>query len=379
MKPKTMILMVVAVVCGLAASYMTSRLLADKGGPPPANTVKVLVAKARINAWTPIKKPEEMFVEKEVPEGTFSPKCITDFKDLKNQALKAPLSEEMPLTKDDLLSEATAGLVGALHNGERGIAIRVTPESLVGGFVLPGSKVDVMMTLKRGDGDSSAQIIMQDMTVLAVDQKNTRDDGQQAILGNTVTLAAKPEQSERLSLAASLGDLRLLLRTPLDQEKPTYKAVHIADLPHGLNEKEAGQTDSTDVASTGSVGPVLPTLPTLDKKPAPTPAPAPEPVVEKAPELPPPVTHTLRVESGGDPARWHNVSFVWDDKNNCWVGGVPGKKADVKKAEDQSKDGEADTTTEESPKPKAPAKAKNAPKTPVHHDSAVEDAAKPVG
>ena len=368
MKPKTMILMVVAVVCGLAASYMTSRLLADKGAPAPVNTVKVLVAKARINAWTPIKNPEELFVEKEVPEGTFSPKCITDFKDLKNQALKAPLSEQMPLTKDDLLSEATAGLVGALHNGERAIAIRVTPESLVGGFVLPGSKVDIMMTLKRGDGDSSAQIIMQDMLVLAVDQKNTREDGQQAVLGNTVTLAAKPEESERLSLAASLGDLRLLLRTPLDQEKPTYKAVHIGDLPREQKGIEDGKTEGTDVASTGSVGPALPTLPTLDKTPAPS------TVVDKTPEPAPAVTHTLRIESGDMVS---TTKFVWDEKNRCWVGGVPAKKADDKKSED-------DTTstadkTEESPKTKAPVKSKIAPKAPAHHGSAVEDADKPVG
>jgi len=351
MKPKTMILMVVAVVCGLAASYMTSRLLADRGGPAPTNTVKVLVAKARINAWTPIKNPDDLFVEKEVPEGPFSPKCITDMKDLKNQALKAPLSEQMPVLKEDLLSEATAGLVGALHNGERAIAIRVTPESLVGGFVLPGSKVDVMMTLKRGDGDSSAQIIMQDMLILAVDQKNTRDDGAQAILGNTVTLAAKPEESERLSLAASLGDLRLLLRTPLDQEKPNYKAVHITDLPHQSKEIDEGKTE-TDVASTGSIGVGLPTLPPLDKTPAPT------PVVDKTPEPPPAVTHTLRIESGDTVS---TTKFVWDEKNSCWVGGVPAKKADVKKAEDDATTGEADKT-EESPKPKAPVKAKSAPR-----------------
>jgi Flp pilus assembly protein CpaB len=369
MKPKTMILMVVAVVCGLAASYMTSRLLADRGGPAPVNTVKVLVAKARINAWTPIKNPEDAFVEKEVPEGTFSPKCITDFKDLKNQALKAPLSEQMPLTKDDLLSEATAGLVGALHNGERAIAIRVTPESLVGGFVLPGSKVDVMMTLKRGDGDSSAQIIMQDMLVLAVDQKNTREDGATAMLGNTVTLASKPEESERLSLAASLGDLRLLLRTPLDQDKPTYKAIHIADLPRSQKEIDDSKTEGTDVASTGSVGPALPTLPALDKTPAPT------PVVDKTPEPPPSVTHTLRIESGDTVS---TTKFVWDEKNSCWVGGVPAKKADDKKVEGDAKGDETDKT-EESPKPKAPVKSKIAPKAPAHHGSAVDDADKPVG
>ena len=352
MKPKTMILMVVAVVCGLGASYMTSRLLADKGGPAPVNTVKVLVAKKRISAWTPIKNPEDLFVEKEVPEGTFSTKCITDFKDLKDQALKAPLGEEMPLTKDDLLSEATAGLVGALHNGERAIAIRVTPESLVGGFVLPGSKVDVMMTMKRGDPDSSAQIIMQNMTVLAVDQKNTRDDNQQAILGNTVTLAATPEQSERLSLAASLGDLRLLLRTPLDQAKPVYKAVHITDLPHTAKEIDESKPDDTETASTGTVSATLPTLPAIDKTPAPT------PVVEKVPEPPPAVTHKIRIESGDVVT---TATFVWDEKNNCWVGGLPSKNADDAKAEAGSK---ADKT-EETPKPKAPAKTNNAPKAPA--------------
>ncbi len=355
MKPKTMILMVVAVVCGLGASYMTSRLLADRGGPAPVNTVKVLVAKQRISAWTPIKNPEDLFVEKEVPEGTFSPKCITDPKDLKDQALKAPLSEQMPLTKDDLLSEATAGLVGALHNGERAIAIRVTPESLVGGFVLPGSKVDVMMTLKRGDGDSSAQISMQDMLVLAVDQKNTREDNAAAMLGNTVTLAAQPEESERLSLAASLGDLRLLLRTPLDQERPSYKAVHIGDLPKAQQKLlEDGKTEGSDVALWGGRGAALPALPALDK----TPAPAPAPAVETTPEPPAPVTHTLRIESGDTVS---TTKFVWDEKNNCWVGGLPTKKADDKKSTDDASADGADKAVA-APKAKAPAKAKDEPK-----------------
>ena len=350
MKPKTMILMVVAVVCGLAASYMTSRLLADKAPPPAAATVTVLVAKQKINAWTPIKNPEELFVTKDVPEGTFSPKCITDFKDLKNQALKAPLGEQMPVTKDDLLSEQTAGLVAMLKNGERGIAIRVTPESLVGGFVLPGSKVDLVFTKKRGDAESNAQIIMQDMLVLAVDQKNTRDDGQATMLGNTVTLAAKPEDSERLSLATQLGDIRLLLRSPLDTEKPNFKAVTMTDIPRQGKEPEEGKADSTDVASSGGVGATLPVLPKVDKTPVPV----------KEPEAP--VTHTLRIESGDTVSK---TVFVWSDKDNCWEGGTPAKGPDAKKAEDAPKMGAAGKD-EEAPKPhKAPAAPEGNPAPPI--------------
>ena len=209
MKPRTIILLVVAIVCGLAAMYMTNRLLADKGTPPPVNTVKVLVSKQKISAWAPIKKPEDLFEVKEVPEGTYSPKCITDFKQLQDKALKQPINEQMPVTPDDLLNETTSGLVGMLKEGQRAVAIKVTPESLVGGFVLPGSKVDVMFIMKRGDGDSKTQIVLQDMLVLAVDMKRTRDEGSDAVLGSTATLAATPEEAEQLSLAQSLGDLRL--------------------------------------------------------------------------------------------------------------------------------------------------------------------------
>ena len=62
MKPKTMILMVVAVACGLGASYMTSKLLANRNNTPaPVETVDVLVTTAKVPAWQPIKEPEYTF------------------------------------------------------------------------------------------------------------------------------------------------------------------------------------------------------------------------------------------------------------------------------------------------------------------------------
>ena len=77
MKPKTMILMVVAIGCGLAASYMTSRLLADGDRRPTEATVKVLVAKQEGAAVRADQEPEDYFdregsarrdVPREVPE-----------------------------------------------------------------------------------------------------------------------------------------------------------------------------------------------------------------------------------------------------------------------------------------------------------------------
>ena len=69
MKPKTMILMAVAIVCGLGASYMTSRLLAEREEQPPEPTpeperVKFLVAKTNLDHGAAIKNPHEMFKER---------------------------------------------------------------------------------------------------------------------------------------------------------------------------------------------------------------------------------------------------------------------------------------------------------------------------
>ena len=235
----------------------------------------------------------------------------------------------MPVTKDDLLTEATAGLVAQLKNGQRAMAIRVTPESLVGGFVLPGSKVDIVWTKKRGDAESTTQIIQQDMLILAVDQKETRDEGQRSILGNTATLAATAEQAEQLTLASSMGELRLLLRSPLDTETPKYKPLTLDDMTRDLK-AESAKNDSTDVASTGGISVVLPALPKIDKTPTP-----PVAVVDKTPAPPPsPVTHTLRIESGDSVTK---AVFVWDEKNACWEGGPAAKKAAAPKPEDAPK------------------------------------------
>jgi pilus assembly protein CpaB len=321
MKTRTIILLVVAVVCGLGASYMTSRLLADRGTPPPVATVKVPVARQKVAACTPIKEPEKWFQVKEVPEGAFSSKCISDPKEVQNQCLKQPLNADLPVTRDDLLSSDTAGITYKLNPGERAVALKVHAEAIVGGFVQPDSRVDVLAVIHRGDADSYSQIIMHDMRVLAIDAIKSRDSERDNVIGSTVTLAAKPDEAQRLSLASSLGELRLVLRNPVDQDKPDTKASDLGDLakkdknddtsdaPADPNEHKGGGTPGgVDV----KLPPTPPDHPPVDK--------APPPVVEAPkPEEKPARTHTLRIESGETVTK---AVFVWDEKANDWSGGA---------------------------------------------------------
>src|SRR4051794_10629073 len=89
MKPKTLILMVVAVTCGLGASYMTSRLLAERQ-PDETEKVSFLVAKKHLDMGLTVRKVEDLFEEKKVAKGDEPKNAIVDPKDLQGRVLKVP-------------------------------------------------------------------------------------------------------------------------------------------------------------------------------------------------------------------------------------------------------------------------------------------------
>ena len=215
MKPKTMMLMVVAVGCGLAASYMTSRLLADRSNAPAEEAkIKVLMAKSKVPAWVLIKDPEKYFEEKELPESAAPKKAFKEFKDVKDQRLNQVLSEGKYVLSDMLVSPELVAMIADLPPGTRAIAVKVNADTLAGGLVRPGSRVDVVSTLRGSQGEPVSKSILQNMLVLAVDPQSQRDRNSPSVLASTVTLAASPEEATRMALAASMGELRLMLRSP---------------------------------------------------------------------------------------------------------------------------------------------------------------------
>ena len=98
MKSKTMILMVVAVGCGLVASFLTSRLLAERNNAGGPVMEKYLVAKKNLQIGTVIKDPEKFFVEKDFPESSAPRKGFKSFEEIRNLKLSKPVSEDAPLT-----------------------------------------------------------------------------------------------------------------------------------------------------------------------------------------------------------------------------------------------------------------------------------------
>jgi pilus assembly protein CpaB len=214
MKSKTFVMMFVAIGCGLVAAYLTARITA-KG--PAQNMVTILVAREKIKAGDVIKEPEKLFTEMKYPEGT-TPGAVATFETLKNKMVSKTVQPGQWVTQDDL----TTNFGIELPKGFYAMAVKVTAETGAGGFILPKSKVNVLATIKdrSGQGKSRVVTVLQDVLVLAVDQTSVRPDDKLAVGQlSTATLAVKPTEAQRLTLAQSLGELRLVLRSPDDDTR----------------------------------------------------------------------------------------------------------------------------------------------------------------
>ena len=234
MKPKTMILMVVAVVCGLGASYMTSRLLAEREDQPAVvaapviEKVKLLVAKKALPLGQVCKKPQALFVEKLFTKDDAPKEAVTEYKQLEGKTLRRGLRPGDHVFLDDV-REGPVTL--EVPPGHRAVGLRVTIDAIAAGFAsLPGSKVDIIWNMKGNNPDQTFSMkLLQNTLVLAADMQDQAAEGR-AVPASVVTLALTPKDTERVSLASEHGTLRLVLRRPDDDSISKAERTKLSDV-----------------------------------------------------------------------------------------------------------------------------------------------------
>lgn len=261
MKPKTLILMVVAITCGLGASYMTSRLLAERG-PAEEDKVKVLVLKRNMNQGEPLKRVLELFEEKDFVRGQEPKDAFISPDQLQGKVLKRSLRAGDFVRAEDVLNDKEVSLSHFMPEGYRAIGIRVNAESIAGGFAsLPHSRVDIVNTVRRGDDRSSySQLLLENVLVLAADSQINRAENGQAMVANVVTVALKPEDSLKIALARELGPLSLVLRRFNDNGKAEETKITV----EGLQSKTLGKEKDEIVEATDPATPPVAVIPKLD-------------------------------------------------------------------------------------------------------------------
>lgn len=134
-----------------------------------------------------------------------------------------------PLVARKIVRAGDSGYMAAyLEPGMRAMAISVTVETAAGGFILPGDRVDVLLTREvksnsaEGAGPKFATAtVMRNVKVLAIDQTTRAAEDEQAVVGATATLELTGQDAEVLALAKSEGDLSLTLRSYADTAGPS--------------------------------------------------------------------------------------------------------------------------------------------------------------
>jgi pilus assembly protein CpaB len=126
-----------------------------------------------------------------------------------------------------------ATLSALVKPGMKAVTIRVNDVEGVGGFVLPGDRVDVVLTRTVDKGSATTEVVLQDARVLAVDQK-ADDRAAKAAVAKSVTLEVTTVQAQKVWLAASVGNLSLLLRKAGETEKVATRKVTLKDLENGI-------------------------------------------------------------------------------------------------------------------------------------------------
>lgn len=122
-----------------------------------------------------------------------------------------------------------------LTPGMRAVSIRVNDVSGVAGFLLPGDRVDVMLT-RKVQTDLVTGLILQNMSVIGVDQI-TDQTADQPVVARTVTLEADPRAAQKLALAMQVGTLSLSLRQAGETEIAPAEEIDVRDLSLGAKKR----------------------------------------------------------------------------------------------------------------------------------------------
>jgi len=230
---RVFIVLVLAVAAGGTFAFGTYQYMQNV----PTRTVAVptsavVVSAADLQLGAELRSEDLRVIQwpaEAVPAGAFaSPE------ELVGRGLIVPVvANELFLPGKLAAKEAGAGLPPVIAPGYRAMSVRVNDVVGVAGYVLPGTRVDVVATVNptQQATDVTSKVILTNVQVLAAGTKIERDDeGNKPISVSVVTLLVSPDESERLTLASTEGKIQLALRNPLDQSAPATLGIRPAVL-----------------------------------------------------------------------------------------------------------------------------------------------------
>jgi pilus assembly protein CpaB len=236
MRPKSLLLLALALGCGLVASIGISQVM-DRNNSPHVKleTVPIYVALHNINLGDPIDA--KMLSLQEWPKDRVPHGAISTLEELQGRRPRTTIIEGEPILEGKLLNKGEmADPIRGITKGMRLFTVKVDAEKSAAGLLGPGDRVDVQLFVRKdqrtGVETAKSKIILQNVRVYAVDQSVQRsaDGGEERSVAKTISLLLKPEQASKLSLATQVGEISLIPRNPDDEDQAQVAETTVEEL-----------------------------------------------------------------------------------------------------------------------------------------------------
>ena len=258
MRPKSLILLALALVCGLVASIGISQVLDSSGRPTAVETSPIYVALQNINVGDPLT--ETMVALEEWPKDKVPVGAVTTWEALESRRPRTNIYQGEPILDGKLLAKGqTNDPIQGVPKNMRLKTVAVDARKSAAGLLSPGDRVDLQIYVNRNETYGITvpvtRIFLQNIRVYAIDamfEKNA--DGEDArSVAKTVSLIVTPAQANKITLAENMGEVSLIPRHPDDDSVVDDSEATGDDLldPSSANSRKKEQMVDADDQESG--------------------------------------------------------------------------------------------------------------------------------
>jgi pilus assembly protein CpaB len=241
MNRRILIIVLCALVLSVCASYLVYRAVSFRvTAGKPAATVEIVAAARDLAVGTLIHSADLRMIAwpGPLPKG-----AVLKPAGFLNRGVISPVYEGEPVTENRLAPQGSGGgLAATIPPGMRATAVKVNEVVGVAGFVVPGMRVDVLITGLPPGGNAldgaRVRTLLQNIQVLSAGTNFQRDKEGKPEQAQVVNLLVTPDQAEILSLASNETHIQLVLRNPMDTQIAKPPGTAMSDLFGGARAPE---------------------------------------------------------------------------------------------------------------------------------------------
>ncbi|HYM08335.1 MAG TPA: Flp pilus assembly protein CpaB [Terriglobales bacterium] len=264
MSQRVFTILLIALIVSAGASYVVYRLVRTRISSASAPVTSEIVVAARKLDIGVLLKAEDLKTGQwpgPLPQGMLVKK-----EDAVGRGVVAAIYEGEPINDSRLApAGAGAGLAASIPPGMRAVALRVNDVVGVAGFVVPGMRVDVLISATPpgasagSNPETRTPLKLQNIEILSAATNIQKDPEGKPMPVSVVNVLVTPEQAEILSVASNETRIQLILRNPLDNEQTKPPAIKVADLFEGAKAPAAPAPHKR--AETKTIAAVMPPKP----------------------------------------------------------------------------------------------------------------------